>query len=158
MSMHTVHARFRALSRAALATVVALAAAGCDKDDPVSPANAAGTYHATTFRAIEGSTTTNVLAAGGSISLVLTPQGTTTGHLFVPASVTGDVDIDEDLAGTWTQSGGIVQLNHNADTFLRDMPFTVDGARLVGDETFGTLRIQVTLEHYGLDAPRVVPR
>ncbi|HEX8851328.1 MAG TPA: hypothetical protein VF761_17510 [Gemmatimonadaceae bacterium] len=144
MPRHFPRMRSGLIGRAALPVVFALALAGCGGDDPVAPPNPAGTYAATSFTATDGGTTTNVLAEGGSISLILTPQGTTTGHLFVPAAVTGDVEVNEDLTGTWTQSGGKVQLSHSADTFLRDMPLTIHGSTLVGDRTFGTTRIQVT--------------
>ncbi|NUO64162.1 MAG: hypothetical protein HOQ11_01000 [Gemmatimonadaceae bacterium] len=145
MSRRFPRLRVGAIARAALPLLVALAMAGCGDDDPVAPPSPAGTYSATTFTATDGGTTTNVLAAGGSITLVLTPQGTTSGHLYVPASVTGDVDLDDDLTGTWSQSGSTVQLSHPADTFLRDMPLTMQNGKLVGDRTFGTLRVQLTL-------------
>ncbi|HEX2781108.1 MAG TPA: hypothetical protein VHM30_16530 [Gemmatimonadaceae bacterium] len=145
MAHHLPRPRFGAIARAALSVLIALVTAGCGGDDPVAPSNPAGAYTATSFTTTDGGTTTNVLAAGGSISLVLTAQGATTGHLFVPASVTGDVDVNDDLSGTWTQNGSTVHLSHAADTFLRDTPFTIHGATLVGDRTFGTTRIQVTL-------------
>jgi hypothetical protein len=145
MPMLTRRARLRGISRLALPLVATLAIAGCGGDDPVRPASPVGEYAATTFTATSGGTTTDVLAEGGNIMLVITPQGTTTGHLFVPASVSGEGDVDEDLTGTWAQSGGTVHLAHAADTFLRDMPFTVQRGTLVGDQTFGTLRLRVTL-------------
>jgi hypothetical protein len=63
----------------------------------------------------------------------------------VHPAVTGEGDFDADLAGTWTRSGSIVEFSHAADTFVRDMPFTMQGATLVGDRTFGDVRIRVTL-------------
>lgn len=135
---------FRPLSPVVVPALVALAFAGCD-DDPTAPPAPIGAYEATTFTATQGGTTTDVLAAGGSLTITLTPQGSTTGRLFIPDAVTGEGDFDSDLAGTWTQTGATVQFSHTADTFVRDMPFTVQGATLVGDRTFGDLRIRVTL-------------
>lgn len=132
------------LSSGILPVFFALALANCD-DDPNAPAAPPGSYQATSWTGTTGGTTTDVLDAGGHFSITLTPQGTTTGHLFIPAAVTGEGDFDSDLAGTWTQSGAIVDFNHAADTFVRDMPFTMQGATLVGDRTFGDLRIRVTL-------------
>jgi hypothetical protein len=38
-----------------------------------------------------------------------------------------------------------VDLTSNVDTFLRDMIFTVAGNSLIGDQTFGSTRIQIVL-------------
>lgn len=136
--------QFRRAFARVLPAVVALALIGCD-DDPTSPGDADGSYEATFWTGTEGGTTTDILAAGGIFDIALTPQGTTTGRLFIPGSVTGEGDFDLSLAGTWTQNGTVVDFNHAADTFVRDMPFTVQGSTLVGDRTFGDLRIRVTL-------------
>ncbi len=90
-------------------------------------------------------TTTDILAAGGIFEITLTAQGTTTGRLFIPDAVTGEGDFDSSLTGTWTQSGSTIDFHHTADTFVRDMTFTMQGSTLVGDRTFGDLRIRVTL-------------
>ena len=121
-----------------------LAVGACD-DDPTAPPAPTGAYEATNWTGSSGGTTTDILAAGGSFTITLTPQGTTTGHLFIPDVVTGEGDFDSDLAGTWTQSGTIINFDHTADTFVRDMPFTIQGNSLVGDRSFGDLRIRVTL-------------
>jgi hypothetical protein len=134
----------RGFSLGVLPALFTLALAACD-DDPTAPADLTGAYEATSFTATSGGTTTDVLAAGGSFTITLTPQGTTTGRLFIPASVTGEGDLDSNLAGTWMQSGSTVQFSHAADTFVRDMPFTIQGSTLVGDRTFGDNRIRVTL-------------
>jgi len=134
----------RVLSLGVLPACFTLALAACD-DDPTAPTAPTGEYEATSFTATSGGTTTDVLDAGGSFTITLTSQGTTTGRLFIPASVTGEGDFDSDLTGTWTQSGSTIQFDHAADTFVRDMPFTIQGATLVGDRTFGDVRIRVTL-------------
>jgi hypothetical protein len=144
MATHTCLAFLRRLSPHVLPALLAIALASCD-DDPTGPTTPTGAYEATSWTGTSGGTTTDVLAAGGSFAITLTPQGTTTGHLFIPDAVTGEGDFDSDLTGTWTQSGSIVEFNHTADTFVRDMPFTVQGTTLVGDRTFGDLRIRVTL-------------
>ena len=144
MSMRSLCVFLRPLSPAVLPALVALALTGCD-DDPVTPATPNGAYEATFWTGTTGGTTTDILAAGGSFEIVLAPQGTTTGRLFIPASVTGEGDYDSNLAGAWTQTGAVVQFSHPADTFVRDMPFTMQGSTLVGDRTFGDLRIRVTL-------------
>jgi hypothetical protein len=104
----------------------------------------AGTYVATTLLATTGGVTTNMLTSGASITLILNPDGTTGGRIFVPASVTPQVD--EPLTGTWNFFNATdIDIASNTDTFLRDMIFSVAGNSLVGDQTFGATRIQVVL-------------
>jgi len=79
--MRTVRAWLGAWSLAAVAL------AGCGGDDnPFSPtvANVAGTYNATQFTATNSSGAVNLLSLGATVHVVLNPDGTTTGHLFVP--------------------------------------------------------------------------
>jgi hypothetical protein len=87
---------------------------------------------------------TDQLAAGAAVHVILAADGSTTGRLFVPASGTQPAT-DADLAGTWSQSGGIVTFHQSADTFVRDMPFSVRDEQLAGDATFGGVRVQMTL-------------
>jgi hypothetical protein len=131
----------------ALAAAVALVVAACD-EDPAGLTNEeiAGSYAATTFTTTSDGTTTDQLSQGGSLTIQLAANGTTTGHVTVPASAgTGGEGLDADLAGTWTLSGAIVDLDHEADTFVRDMPFLVQGTTLIGDQTFQGTRVQAVL-------------
>jgi hypothetical protein len=101
-------------------------------DDAFSPTveAVAGTYRATTFTFNGGSTTTDLLAAGASVTVTLAPDGTTTGRMFVPGVGEGGGDLDADLAGTWALSGTTVTFSQEADTFMRDAPFTAEPNRL----------------------------
>jgi len=129
---------------AALVCALSLSVAACNKNEsPVSPLTVAGTYTATQLTTTTGGVTTNQLTAGASVTLVLSPDGTTAGRLFVPPSTTPAVDVP--LNGTWTFSNGDIDLTSSTDTFLRDMLFSVEGNTLVGDQTFGATRIQIVL-------------
>jgi hypothetical protein len=131
---------------AALACAFALSVAACGDNGPnvLTPQSVAGTYVATTLLATTGGTTTNMLASGASVTLILGVDGTTSGRLFVPASITPQVD--EPLTGTWTFFNATdIDIASNSDTFLRDMLFTASGRTLVGDQTFGAVRIQIVL-------------
>jgi len=131
---------------AALACAFALTIAACGDSGPTVPTqqSVAGTYAATTFLATTGGVTTNLLTSGASVTLILGADGTTSGRLFIPASVTPQVDTP--LTGTWTFfSATDIDLASNSDTFLRDMLFTVAGNTLVGDQTFNATRIQIVL-------------
>lgn len=133
--------------RVAFPLAVAAVLAACD-GDPAGPRTEeiAGSYVATTFTTTSGGTTTNQLSQGSSLTIQLAANGTTTGHLTIPASAgTGGESIDTDLPGTWTLSGVTVDLDHAVDTFVRDMPFLVQGTTLVGDQTFQDTRVQVVL-------------
>ena len=99
---------------------------------------------ATTFLATTGGVTTNLLTSGASVTLILGADGTTSGRLFVPASVAPQVDAS--LAGTWTFFNATdIDITSTTDTFIRDMLFSVGGNTLVGDQTFGATRIQIVL-------------
>ena len=114
-------------------------------DDPVGPPEQAvvGNYRATEWRATTGGTTTDQLAAGASITLRLSENGTTSGQLIMPGRPIAS------LSGTWVLSGATVTLMHSADTFLRDLPLQVRGNVLAGDRTFddgdSPTRVQLTL-------------
>jgi len=136
--------RVQQFRRATAALVFAMSMAACGNDNsPVSPLTVVGTYTATQLTTTTGGVTTNQLAAGATITLVLGADGTTVGRLFVPASTTPAVDVS--LNGTWQFTNGDIDLTSSSDTFLRDMLFTVSGNTLVGDQTFGATRIQVVL-------------
>ena len=126
---------------------IALAAAALACQDSTGPDKdaVAGSYTATTFTTVTSGTTTNQLAAGATLSITLRVDGTTTGQLFIPASTSGGAAVNEAMNGTWTLSGTTVDFAQSADTFVRDMPFVVEGGALVGDQIFGDTRIVVIL-------------
>jgi len=110
-----------------------------------SPADG-GEFGTITFQADTADISRDMIAEGASIVLGLHPDGTTSGRFFIPVNVDGVPDFDADLTGTWSIEDGVVHLDHEADTFLRDMPFELDGDRLVGDEQFGGVRVRLELE------------
>jgi len=127
----------------ALASALTIGGIACG-DDSVEPSAVACTYTATSFRVIENGATTDILSAGGTVTLQLSASGTTSGRIHIPAIGTQPV-FDADLAGTWSIEDGTVRLQHTADTFLRDMIFDFDDDELIGDRTFGAARIVIEL-------------
>jgi len=111
----------------------------------------AGAYSAASFTVTEGSTTTDWLDAGATVTMILDAEGDVSGQLFVPGGNDDGSDLVANLAGTWTLDGQIVTFDQAADTFIRDMSFTVTGNALVGDETFGTTHVQLTLTKVPVD-------
>lgn len=109
--------------------------------------NMAGSYQATTFTVKEGAAPTEDLLAGGSfLNLTLTAAGTTSGRVFVPDGAEGGGDFDADLTGTWMLVGKEVTFDHDADTFVRDMPFVAKVGQLTGQRGFGSDTVRVVLE------------
>lgn len=118
-------------------------ACGDDGFDP-TVANVTGAYTATTLTSTNGSVVTDQLAAGSSLTITLSADGTTTGRLFFPFTGSGG-SLDVSLAGTWTLNRNTVEFTHTADSFLRDMTFTASRDALEGQATFGGSVVRVVL-------------
>ena len=122
--------------------------AGCG--DGTNPSeDVTGHYHATTFILTRvGIPPDDVLAAGGSMILELTADGTAGGNVFVPQSLTDDPqDFELTLLGTWTRTGNTVHLVHDAgDSFLEAIDWAVGSNTLSGtlDDIDGSIEITLT--------------
>jgi hypothetical protein len=129
------------------AAAAALALGACNGDEPTASAPLAGTYVATTFQVTPaGQSTTDVRAAGGSLSLLIAPDNTTSGTLSIPPSLNGGTPLNASLAGTATRSGNTVRFTQSAATFVRDLTWTASGTTLqVTDQTAGSARFTITL-------------
>jgi hypothetical protein len=125
--------------------VVAVVACGVHIATP-SIDEVAGSYRATGFTTTDRTGSTNQLARGATFTIVLATNGTTTGRLFIPGGGSGGSDLDADLTGAWTLNGAVVRFAHDADTFVRDMPFTPDLHNgLSAEQTFSGVSISVVL-------------
>jgi hypothetical protein len=108
-----------------LAASLLILAAGCGDDHDVT------TYAATTFQVTQtGQNPQNILAAGGSLTIAIAADNSTGGSLFIPASAAGGTAFIADMAGTASFSGSTVTFTQGADTFVRDLTFTVVGSTL----------------------------
>ena len=132
------------IPRAAALACVALATACGDSFSPTVD-TVPGAYTATTFTTTANGATTDQLAAGGRFFMLLAADGTTMGQLVVAGAGAGGAELVEDMAGTWLLTGDKITLDQSADTFVRDMTFTVTENELRGDATFGGTRIQVRM-------------
>jgi hypothetical protein len=134
-------------------SLAAVTLAGCGGDDnPFSPtvANVAGTYNATLFTATSTELgPVNLLSLGATVHVVLNPDGTTTGHIFVPDLGQEDGELDADLTGTWTLSGSTVTFSQTADTFIRDVEFTAAQNSLESEGTFEDTTLHLALAKTG---------
>ena len=134
--------RLRKLVIAAALGAASLTACG---DDPVS-VELLGDYVAVVLTATPtGQAPVDVLAAGGSFNISLFSDSTTTGTLIVPASANNGVAINASMAGTFIRVGNTVTFDQAADTFVRDMDFTISGRALGGTQDFGSVTITVNM-------------
>src|SRR3954466_6054941 len=110
-----------------LALVMASAAAttSCGQLEP-GPGNFVGAYVASVFLVTPpGQATKDVLILGGSLSISITSTNNTTGILSLPASVTGTTALTQNMTGEAVVSSGTVKFQQAADTFVRDLTWTV---------------------------------
>jgi hypothetical protein len=117
---------------------------------PPSGNSAAGSYSAISFVTTGSGGQRNEVLAGSTLVLNLNADGTTSGHLHIAASG-ANAAFDADMAGTWTQTGFTVNISQGADTFVRNMPFTMSfdpagGWDLFGDTVYSNTRIQMILK------------
>lgn len=156
----------------ALAPALAVALAGCSENAlevDSRMAALAGSYRAegtvgavlVTTQVGDSEEVVDWLEAGASILLELRADGTTAGNLFVPGADDDGDDLEEDLAGTWILSvEGVVHLDHEADTILRDLPFVeaeANGDRLVGERTEDETTVRVELVRNASPSPGGAP-
>lgn len=140
----------RAINKRILLLGLVLGAAACG--DSTSPGSVAGSYNAIIFVTTPtGGSVRNELQAGSSLTLNLSSNGTMSGHLHLAANGSTPV-FDADMAGTWSLNGDVLTFTQAADTFVRNMAFTIqrisgDVFVLVGDQVFSGTRINLTLGH-----------
>ena len=125
----------------------------CGGSDEPSSSPYAGSYVATSWTTTGNSGHQDQILAGSTLQITLAANGTTTGHLHTAASGANPV-FDADMAGTWTVSANVVDITQAADTFVKDMLFTVGSniqgiTTLTGDQTFSGTQIQITLTRGG---------
>ena len=112
-----------------LISLCLLAACGSDSSGP--SLTLAGNYSATIFRVTPpGQASIDVLAAGGTLNIDITSAGATTGNISIPASVTGAGSFSATMIGTATLSGTTVTFTQSADTFVRDLAWTLSSSGL----------------------------
>jgi hypothetical protein len=114
--------------RRLLAASLLLAVTACGSSTDANPL--AGTYVATTFQVTPtGETMIDVLAYGGTLGITIANDNSTSGTLFVPASLAGTA-ISESMAGTAVQTGNTVGFTQVSDTFVRSLTLTINGSTL----------------------------
>lgn len=131
---------------AASSVLLSAAAVACGSDSPTQPSAVAGAYVATVFRVTPaGQPMIDVLAQGGTLSINIASDNSTTGTLTLPASVAGS-PVTLSMAGTAVVTGSTVKFQQPGDTFVRDLTFTVSGNTLaVANQSAGGSTFTVKL-------------
>jgi len=120
--------------------------AGCGSS--TEPAgDIAGIYTALVFRVQNpGQAATDVLAAGGTLTITISSSNDVSGSLNVPASLNGGQPFVASMAGTAVRNGNTVTFDQSADTFVRDLEWLVSpGALVVNGQVVGGTAYTVTL-------------
>ena len=99
--------------------------------EPLGPDDIAGNYEARVLVRNEGATSVDLLQLGVTLTLELRSDGTTRGS-FRAAAIAGleDTPFSYDLAGGYSVEGGVLRLNHQADTFMRDIEWEIAGRQI----------------------------
>ena len=117
------------IRRRLLAASLLLAVTACGSSS--TDANPlAGSYVATTFQVTPtGESMIDVLAYGGTLGITIANDNRTSGTLFVPASLAGEI-ITESMAGTAVLTGNKVAFTQSSNTFVKALTFTINGSTL----------------------------
>ncbi|MGQ0701709.1 MAG: hypothetical protein ACT4PM_01085 [Gemmatimonadales bacterium] len=108
-----------------------------------------GTYAASLiFRVTPpGGEPIDVRGPGGSLSITIRRDGTTTGSLHLPASVTGGAPFTGSMEGTAVITGLTVRFEQEADTFVRDLLWSrIEDTLVVVDQDVNGTRYTITLQ------------
>ena len=136
----------RRLRRLALAPALLLAAS-CENSVSIEPDELAGNYTATSFIVTQsGQQPVNVLASGGSLTVNIAADSSTTGTLSLPAGFLGGP------GGTASMSGKIMRLpdgnfqfQQSENTFVRQLVWQQFTDALVSTSFLANTQFQITL-------------
>ena len=121
-----------------LAVAVAALPAACTHDSfTPNLSSVAGDYHLQALTVTDIGSTRDWVAMGATMTITLAPNGTTTGHLFMPGADVGGSDLDVNLEGYWTVSGQSVEFIQLYYSFVQDVTFFATDKRLEGNHAFG---------------------
>ena len=136
----------RRLRRLALVPALLLAAS-CENSVSIEADVLAGNYTATSFLVTQtGQPTVNVLASGGSLTINIAPDSSTTGTLSLPAGVLGGSGGTASMNGKITQlSNGDFQFQQTENTFIRQLVWQQFTDALVSTTFLTTTQFQITL-------------
>jgi hypothetical protein len=120
---------------------------GCSSDSPTQVTQFGGRYEATSLQVTpSGQASIDVLRQGGTLTIVVATDNATSGSLALPPSVTGSGALVVDMVGRATQTESTVRFSQAADTFVRDLTWTVGSASLeVSNQLVNGVRYSIVL-------------
>jgi hypothetical protein len=136
----------------AVGTLVSLVACGdaysTGTNQPPYDTSIAGTYVATTFVVTrQNQAPVNALEQGAVLTITIAADNSASGSLFAPLSVTGGIDPHQSMAGSVTRTGASIRFVQPAETFVRDLVWTLSGRTISAvDAAQGTTRFTITLQ------------
>lgn len=114
----------------------------CSEEKPTAPTTndklakeVLGKYLSLEFKLIlENQAPIDILSIGGYIEIELNEDKTTTGIFYLPdtLNLTEGGKVLADLSGTYSIKNNKINFEHTADTFLRNMEFSLIGKKLSG--------------------------
>jgi hypothetical protein len=137
-------ARFRVLAL----TSALMALGACRSDFTSGPDSLVGTYIAPhIFVTPIGGAPMDLVANGATLKIAIAEDNTTSGTLFIPSGVTGGAPLQASMVGAVVRTGDVVTFQQTADTFVRDLRWTVYSQTLVVDtQAVDRVIFSVTLE------------
>ena len=141
--MPTTIRRFR---RLALVPALLLAVA-CENSVSIQPDILAGSYAATSFVVTQtGQPSVDVLAKGGSLTINIAADSSTTGTLVLPAGVPGGQAGTADMKGKiFRRSDGTFQFDQTENTFVEALVWQQFTDALVSTSFLINTQVQITL-------------
>lgn len=122
------------LARTLLVATLLVAASGCRSTGVLDPV--VGTFLATTFVITPtGQGPINVLAQGGTLGINVADNFVTTGTLIIPPALNAGTTLTVSLAGTAVRTDNTVRFMLEANTFVRNLTFTLDVNTLTANQT-----------------------
>ena len=136
----------RRLWRYALAPALLLASA-CENSVTIDPDVLAGNYTATSFVVTQtGQPAVDVLARGGSLTIKIAADSTTTGLLSLPAGVLSPTGGTADMAGRVSRlSDGSFKFTQSANSFINSLTWQQFTDALVSTTFLSNTQFQITL-------------
>ena len=125
-----------------LLVVVALVA--CSEAFQPTVDNVIGSYRARTFTIIKGTDTTDLLKAGAMFYINLSPRGSTSGYVYVPA-IGVDPEVIEDIDGTWTLSQGLILIDQTGGNFVQNMAFFAERRQLYASRSSPSIGVRALM-------------
>jgi len=122
-------------------------ASACENSVSIDPDVLAGNYVATSFLVTPtGQAPIDVLAQGGSLTISIAADSTTTGLLSLPAGVLSPTGGTADMAGTITRlSDGTYKFNQSANSFIKQLTWQQFTDALVSTTFLSNTQFQITL-------------